>query len=255
VVQGPHTFDCSDHPDFVPKPGRYPLIVWPIVKDVRLNQVLIDGGSSLNILFLQTFDQMGLSRSLLHPSQAPFHGIVPNAAATPVGQITLPVTFETQENFRMDTIQFEVVDFETAYNAFLGRPALSKFMAIPHYAYFVLKMLGTRGIISIRGDDKRVFNCDRESCETTDRLMASVELQELKQDMAESPQTRSCPRPRLPRRASSRRTHSARQSHCPRRNLSRWLTWATVWISNRNSYSSNSSGKIGTSSHGSLLTC
>jgi hypothetical protein len=85
VVQGPHTFDRSDHPDFVPKPGRYPLIVWPIVKDVRLNQVLIDVGSSLNILFMQTFDQMGLSRSLLHPSQAPFHGIVPNAAATPVG--------------------------------------------------------------------------------------------------------------------------------------------------------------------------
>jgi hypothetical protein len=50
------TFDHSDHPDFVPKLGRYPLIVCPIVKDVKLNRVLIDGGSSLNILFLKTFD-------------------------------------------------------------------------------------------------------------------------------------------------------------------------------------------------------
>jgi hypothetical protein len=33
----PITFDHSDHPDFVPKPGRYPLIVSPIVKDVKLN--------------------------------------------------------------------------------------------------------------------------------------------------------------------------------------------------------------------------
>jgi hypothetical protein len=81
----PITFNHSDHPGFVSKPKRYPLIVCPIVKDVKLNRVLVDGGSSLNILFLKTFDQMGLSRSMLCPSQAPFHGIVPGAAATPAG--------------------------------------------------------------------------------------------------------------------------------------------------------------------------
>jgi hypothetical protein len=100
----PVTFDRSDHPDFVPKPGRYPLIVSPIINDVKLNQVLVDGGSSLNILSLKTFDQMGLSRALLHPSRAPFHGIVPGAIATPIGQITLPIIFETQENFRTENL-------------------------------------------------------------------------------------------------------------------------------------------------------
>jgi hypothetical protein len=81
----PITFSWSDHPDFIPKLGRYPLIVSPIVKDIKLNRVLIHGGSSLNILFLNTFDQMELSRSALHLSQAPFHGIVLRAAATPGG--------------------------------------------------------------------------------------------------------------------------------------------------------------------------
>jgi hypothetical protein len=100
----PITFDHSDHPNFVPKPGRYPLIVSPIIKDVKLNRVLVDGGSSLNIMFLKTFDQMGLSRALLHPSWTPFHGIVPSAAATPVGHITLPVTFGTRENFHMENL-------------------------------------------------------------------------------------------------------------------------------------------------------
>jgi hypothetical protein len=52
----PITFNRSDHPDFVPKLGWYPLIVSPIVKDVKVNRVLVDGGSSLNILFLKTFD-------------------------------------------------------------------------------------------------------------------------------------------------------------------------------------------------------
>jgi hypothetical protein len=50
------------------------------------------------------------------------------------------------------------------------------FMAIPRYAYFVLKMPGLYGVISIRGDVKRAFDCDRESCETANRLLASAEL-------------------------------------------------------------------------------
>jgi hypothetical protein len=104
----------------------------PSSRIVKLYRVLVDGGSSLNILFLVSFNQMGLSESLVHPSRAPFNGIVPSAATTPVSQITLPVTFGTRENFCTETIQFEVTNFEIAYNAFLGRPAHSKFMAIPH---------------------------------------------------------------------------------------------------------------------------
>jgi hypothetical protein len=80
------------------------------------------------------------------------------------------VAFRTWENFCTETIQFEVTDFETAYIAFFGRLALSKFMAIPHYTYLVLKMPGPRGIISIRGDVKRAFDCDRESCETANNI-------------------------------------------------------------------------------------
>jgi hypothetical protein len=109
---------------------------------------------------------MGLSRSLLCPSQAPFYVIVPGVVATPIGQISLTVTFGSRENFYLETIQFEVTDFKITYNTFLGWLALSKFMAILHYAYLVLKMLRPRGVISIRGYVKRAFDCDRESCET-----------------------------------------------------------------------------------------
>jgi hypothetical protein len=69
-----------------------------------------------------------------------------------------------------------VADFETVYNAFLGWLALTKFMAIPRYAYLVLKMPGPRGGISIRGDVKQAYDCDKESCKMADRLAASTEL-------------------------------------------------------------------------------
>jgi hypothetical protein len=44
------TFDRDDHPDYVPTPGRYPLVVSPVIGNTRLTKVLMDGGSSLNIL-------------------------------------------------------------------------------------------------------------------------------------------------------------------------------------------------------------
>jgi hypothetical protein len=87
----------------------------------------------------------------------------------------------------MKNLQYEVVNFKITYNAFLERPTLSKFIAIPHYAYLVLKMTGPHSVISVRGHVKRAFDYDRESCETAYRLEASAELQDLKQAFAKSP--------------------------------------------------------------------
>jgi hypothetical protein len=90
----------------------------------------------------------------------PFYGIVPGKAAMPLEQITLPVTFETRTNYQTEFIQFEVADFETSYHAILERPALTKFMAIPHYPHLLLKMPGPHEIFCLRGDLKRAFDCD-----------------------------------------------------------------------------------------------
>jgi hypothetical protein len=100
------------------------------------------------------------------------------------------VTFETQENFCTEYMQFEVDNFEMAYMTFLRRPGLTKFMTIPHYAYLVLKMPGPNNIITIKGDVKHAYNCDMVSCESVDMIIASAELQELKKALAESPALR-----------------------------------------------------------------
>jgi hypothetical protein len=71
------TFDRTDHPDVVPHPRRYLLMVDPIVGPKRLTKVLMDGGSGLNIMYAKTLDMMGVDRTSLHPTRVPFHGIVP----------------------------------------------------------------------------------------------------------------------------------------------------------------------------------
>jgi hypothetical protein len=48
----------------------------------------------------------------------------------PLGSIALPVTFETEENFRTENVQFDVAEVNLPFNAIIGRPALYRFMAV-----------------------------------------------------------------------------------------------------------------------------
>jgi hypothetical protein len=101
---------------------------------------------------------------MLTKSTSPFYGIIPGNAAIPLGSVVLPVTFgETRVNYCTDYIKFEVADFETSYHAILGRLAITKFMAVPHYTYLVLKMPSPAGVLSLQGDLKISFDCDTEA--------------------------------------------------------------------------------------------
>ena len=126
-------------------------MVDPIVGPKRLSKVLMDGGSGLNIIYVKTLDAMGISRTRIRPTVAPFHGIMPGQQAVPLRQIDLPVTFGVPSNFRTETLTFEVVGFDGAYHAVLGRPCYAKFMAVPNYTYLKLKMPGPNGVISVGG--------------------------------------------------------------------------------------------------------
>jgi hypothetical protein len=104
---------------------------------------------------------------VITPIGVSFYGIVPDKAAMPLGQITLPVIFGTPTNYQTEFIQFEVADFETSYHAILRSPALAKFMAIPHYPSLLLKMPRPHGILSLQGDLKRAFDCDIQAIQIT----------------------------------------------------------------------------------------
>jgi hypothetical protein len=146
------------------EPGKFPLVLDPVVAEVGLTRVLIDGGSGLNLIFASTLRKMGLYlMDMLVPSKSPFYGIVPSNGAHPLGTVVLPVTFGTRENYRTEFIKFKVANFESSYHAILGRPALAKFMAVPHYVYLLLKMPGRNRVLTLRGDLKKSYDCNQES--------------------------------------------------------------------------------------------
>jgi hypothetical protein len=161
----PITFDQGDHPDCVPSPGRYPLVVDPVIGNARLTKVLMDGGSSLNIIYAETLGLLGTDLSTIRAGAAPFHGIVPGKRVLPLGQLDLPVCFETPSNFRRETLMFEVVGFRGTYHAVLGRPCYAKFMAVPNYTYLKLKMSGPKGIITVGSKYCHAYECDVEYAE------------------------------------------------------------------------------------------
>jgi hypothetical protein len=163
----PITFSRADQWTSFSKPGRFPLVLKPVVAGSKLNKVLIDGGSGLNVLFTKTLKKMKLDIThMLTKSNTPFYGIDPGNAAIPLGSVVLLVTFgESRDNYRTEYIKFEVADFETSYHAILSRPAIAKFMAVPYYTYLVLKMPSPAGVLSLQGDLRISHDCDTKAVE------------------------------------------------------------------------------------------
>ena len=145
----------------------------------------MDGGSGLNIMYAKTLDVMGVDRTHLRPTRAPFHVIVPRKQAMPLGQIDLPITFGDQFNYRTETLTFEVVGFPRTFHAILGRPCYAKFMAVPNYAYLKLKMPGPHGVITVGTSFQRAYECEVECCGHATAIVASEELAALKEEVAE----------------------------------------------------------------------
>jgi hypothetical protein len=56
------SFDQMDHLDSIPKRGRFPFTVDPLVGITRITKALMDGCSGLNLMYLETFEGLGLTR-------------------------------------------------------------------------------------------------------------------------------------------------------------------------------------------------
>jgi hypothetical protein len=174
----PITFDQGDHPDRVPSPGKYPLVVDPVIGNVRLTKVLMDGGSNLNIIYVETLGLLRINLSSVRAGAAPFHGIIPGKRVQPLRQLDLPVCFGTPSNFRRETLTFEVVGFRGTYHAVLGRPCYTKFMVVPNYTYLKLKIPGPNGVITTGPTYRYAYECDMEYAEALaeyEALIADLE--------------------------------------------------------------------------------
>jgi hypothetical protein len=86
----PITFSCVEQWTSFYELGRFPLVLKPVVTGSKLNKVLIDGGSGLNVLFTKTLKKMKLEIThMLTKSTSPFYSIIPGNAAIPLSSVVL----------------------------------------------------------------------------------------------------------------------------------------------------------------------
>jgi hypothetical protein len=121
-----------------------------------LGKLLVDNGSSVDIIFADAFNKMGLIKDLLQPPDTPLYGFGGRVIHT-IGKVVLPVSFGTVQNARTEYLSFDVVEIYYPYNGILGRGFLNKFEAVIQQDYLCMKIPATLGVITIWGhqDDGR----------------------------------------------------------------------------------------------------
>ena len=125
----------ADHPPRVDNLGHLALVVVPQVGGYKFTKVLMDGGSSINILYYETFCRMGLTDKNLKTSNTVFHGVVPGKLAYSVGKIEMEEAYGDEHDSRAEKLTFEVVKIRSSNHTLFGWPTYAKFMARPCYVY------------------------------------------------------------------------------------------------------------------------
>ena len=156
----PITFDHRDYSASIRHAGWAALVLDPIIEGYHFTRVLMDGGSSLNLICSDTVRKMGIDPTKISHSNTTFKGVTPGPEAHCTGSLLLEVIFGFPDNFRSEKLTFHAAPLQSGYQALLGREAFARFNAIPHYASLMLKMPGPCGIITVNRNIERSLRAE-----------------------------------------------------------------------------------------------
>ncbi|XP_073057218.1 uncharacterized protein [Primulina eburnea] len=105
------------------------LVVTATIANYDVARIFIDNGSSVNVLFKSTFDQIKMGGFEFEPVSTPLYGFAGHAIP-PLDQIVLPLYLGHKPRRVTKMTTFTVVDTPSTYNGILGRPALKDFRAV-----------------------------------------------------------------------------------------------------------------------------
>ena len=87
------------------------MVLDPIIDGYHLTQVLMDGGSSLNLIYQDTVRKMGIDPTRISQSNTTFKGVIPGPEARCTGSLVLEVVFGSPDNFRSEKLTFDIAPF------------------------------------------------------------------------------------------------------------------------------------------------
>ncbi|GAV61372.1 LOW QUALITY PROTEIN: hypothetical protein CFOL_v3_04899, partial [Cephalotus follicularis] len=105
-------------------PHDDPVVVTLLVELFTMKRILLDSGSSADILYKHAFDQLRIPTDQLKPVKTPLVGFT-GETIHPLGSINLSVVSGMAPRQTQVEMTFLVVDTPSPYNCIIGRPGLN----------------------------------------------------------------------------------------------------------------------------------
>ncbi|KAK3042622.1 hypothetical protein RJ639_000874 [Escallonia herrerae] len=144
-------------------PHDDPLVVTLRVGNFDVKRILVDNGSSAEVLFYEAFQRMNIPSDRLRKIDTPLYGFS-NHPVVCEGIIALPVTVGAPPNQAKLMLDFVVVRVPSAYNAILGRTTLNQLRAVVSTYHMKMKFPTENGVGEVKGDQAVARQCYMASC-------------------------------------------------------------------------------------------
>ena len=142
----------------VKQPHNDLLVIMLNIEGFNTKRILVDNGSSANIIYLPTFQQLKLDPKRLHPFESPLVSFSGDRVY-PRGIVTLTVTMGTQPKQLTRQLDFLVVNCPSSYNVIIGRPTLNRWKAATSTYCLKVKFPTDNGVGEVRRDQILAKEC------------------------------------------------------------------------------------------------
>ncbi|XP_017216818.2 uncharacterized protein LOC108194379 [Daucus carota subsp. sativus] len=153
------SFSDADYSENLLETHQDALVITTKIGTNLVKKILIDNGSSVDILYHGAFLRMDLGdRKLEDARGSPLYGFTGNEVRV-VGTIDLPVLFGSPPCQLWRVLKFHVINAECSYNAIIGRTTQSALKAITSITHLKMKFPTEFGIGEVKGDQRMSRQC------------------------------------------------------------------------------------------------
>ncbi|XP_075674722.1 uncharacterized protein LOC142643880 [Castanea sativa] len=138
-------FFSEDDARGVRQPHNDPLVIALTIEGFNTKRILVDNGSSTDIMYLSAFQQLKLGPGRLRPFESPLVSFSGDRVY-PKGIVTLKVTIGAYPKQQTRHLDFLVVDCPSSYNVIIGRPTLNQWKATTSTYYLKIKFPTKDGV-------------------------------------------------------------------------------------------------------------
>ncbi|XP_074283398.1 uncharacterized protein LOC141607947 [Silene latifolia] len=135
------------------------------IGNCTVRKVLVDTGSSVNLIMFETLKIMGFDKENLIKKFVPLVGFSGETAHS-VGELNIPMYIEGVNKL----VRYLVIEGPTTYNVILGRPWLHQMKAVPSTYHQCLKFLTPWGVVTVKGDREESRSCYTQALKATTKL-------------------------------------------------------------------------------------